>query len=903
MNIANGTAAAISLQSLPKKADGKGKTEAFLGKVIAKSGKEIQVLINDKVYKIEPGSVENIKIGDKIQVFFGKNLPQDISEEMLKKISGKLIDVFSLSLPYKTTKELENLINQMPQNERFQFAKISNEIVQMIESIIKESYSLQADKTSKQNSLNLFDPNLPYNRRLLELSLKAKEMGKAWDQIPDNIKKEIIKKYVLFDFPKQKGSNQNQVYDNKDNFILREKEVNHEKSSVPTSRKEQLINFEKETSSDGMTNKSNKDFLQEDLIKTQQNVESQNKKSTPNSTSLETSNLKDDNPAESTKKTVPLQQKQHSTYFLGTNINGEKKEIDVNNFEQETSMKKGANNQFKGFSNLNVKKITSEQVSSSAQSTTKNEKNAETTINKPEFTNNAKELTDVNQNKMTKILHQTEKENNNDSLFSKKEVKLMTEILENTISKPLALEKNINNINQIMNVSHNEKLNLESLENLIKQANISRESVDILQLIKRISIVSDLSDSSPTESLTGIKNNILEFLSSDTFEKMTQSPLLNLEIKNMITSLKDFGISQREASNTTLDIVNLATRAIKEENISQQLYSMSLKKYLKIKLPHLIIDNNIDQNKESSLMQKIEVFSKKAFVLVRAYAERLMSNKEAKTNQQTESSSFKNNFSENSTDSKNKTNNENNLKSKIGFTRTTSNDIQTQPQSKEASEKNQIKGENQNEPLIRNQSPRKSNEIPIDRSNDKQAPVPSEKTPANESEKISKNGNIVQNDSKFGETIQKNDFYSEKFIKFLNISSEKNDLSNPYSALITLHEQPFVIDFHHQKTDKGGYEKNEMYRVFIETNTQLFGSVFIDTVVSNKNIDIYIYAEEQYAKEFTNHSSTLIKRIKETDYDLRGLFIKEKLDQNGILKLKIKQYANPKNDGGFYSFA
>ena len=143
----------------------------------------------------------------------------------------------------------------------------------------------------------------------------------------------------------------------------------------------------------------------------------------------------------------------------------------------------------------------------------------------------------------------------------------------------------------------------------------------------------------------------------------------------------------------------------------------------------------------------------------------------------------------------------------------------------------------------------------------------------------------------------------EKFIKFLNISSEKNDLSNPYSALITLHEQPFVIDFHHQKTDKGGYEKNEMYRVFIETNTQLFGSVFIDTVVSNKNIDIYIYAEEQYAKEFTNHSSTLIKRIKETDYDLRGLFIKEKLDQNGILKLKIKQYANPKNDGGFYSFA
>jgi len=33
------------------------------------------------------------------------------------------------------------------------------------------------------------------------------------------------------------------------------------------------------------------------------------------------------------------------------------------------------------------------------------------------------------------------------------------------------------------------------------------------------------------------------------------------------------------------------------------------------------------------------------------------------------------------------------------------------------------------------------------------------------------------------------------------------------------------------------------------------------------------------------------------------LFVSEKLDQNQILKLRVKQSTNPKKEGGFYSFA
>src|SRR6056297_2777136 len=286
MNIANGTAAAISIQTSTKKNDGKAKTEAFLSKVIAKSGKEIQVLINDKVYKIEPGNAQNIKIGDKIQVYFGSNIPQEISEEMLKKISGKLIDVFSLSLPYKTTKKLESLINQMPQNERLQFAKISNDMVQMIESIIKEEYSIQSEKASieNKNTFNLFDHNLPYNRRLVELSLKAKEMGKFWEQIPNEIKREIIKKYVLFDLQKENKGNQISSLGEKSNANSKDKEAGLESTRNSSTIKDTQATQQKELNIESKNTKFTlKESERENPMENQHINKSQIKKPVSNS--------------------------------------------------------------------------------------------------------------------------------------------------------------------------------------------------------------------------------------------------------------------------------------------------------------------------------------------------------------------------------------------------------------------------------------------------------------------------------------------------------------------------------------------------------------------------------------------------------------------------------------------
>jgi hypothetical protein len=899
MNIAKGTAAAISLQSFAKKTEGKSKTGAYFGKVIAKSGKEIQVLINDKVYRIEPGNAQTIKIGDKIQVFFGKDLPQQISEEMLQRISGKLIDVFSLSLPYNTTKELENLINQMPQNERLQFAKISNEMVQMVESILKEEFSMQTEKTpeSTKNSFNLFDPELPYNRRLVELSLKAKEMGKVWEQIPDTIKKEIIKKYVLFDLQKQKANAKSNTLVQKTRNTLSQGIQKHNISSQKSSEVEvkslELKNNKSQQDDLPINQKINEAMKNDGSLKKaviMDKVEQLSKnhpqtlgKSEKIQQNVQNSNISENTSDKDNKKPIskasanllPLKTI-HNDRNVTENLKFARPKIPLT---QEVSKLKltQSNNQTKGSLNTSKANTNVHQNSSEVQSNDSTRSNPSINVN------------------------------NEKIFFTKEDIKIITKILENSISKPLSIEKNIEKLDKVINSNNFEKLKIDSVGTTMKQVNVSKDVENILQLIKEISLFEDSSKSFALSNASVQKNNFWDYFSNDSFEKLTRSPLMDVEIKNMISYFRNTGIPVRDAFHTTLDIVNLASRANREENISTQLYSISLKQYLKLKLPQLIVNNNISQKSENELINKIESFSKKAFIIVKAFTERFLTEKQSEINPQSKKTADGKTAAKDLSEATVSRNFENNRKITHEDTRQINPKMKENSIDSSVSSGRHVKGKIQKElstdSSSRSKNQGKNQETMTNQQNLKKEGLTEQINPKNGNDKPVQNESKLQAQMRFNEHIQKNEYSSEKILKFLNISSEKNDFSNPYSSIITLNEQPFVIDFHHQKMDKGGYEKNEMYRVFIETNTQLFGTVFVDTMVSNKNIDIYIYAEEQYAKAFTNHSSTLIKRIKETDYNLSGLFIREKIDQNEILKLKVKEHTNTKNERGFFSFA
>ncbi len=863
-----------------------------MGKVIAKSRKELQVLITDKVYKIEPGSTQDIKIGDKIQVFFGKNLPQEISEEMLKKISGKLIDVFSLSLPYKTTKELEDLINQMPQNERLQFAKISNNIVQMIESIMKEEFSFEVvkDAKSKKNSFDLFDPNLPYNRRLVELSIKAKEMGKAWEQIPDELKKEIIKKYVLFDLQKQKAQIHNTSTDINKTELSPESEGGLERKARFLSGKDQQNVFEKESII--INNKADLKTIgndQENQMKNNQSPENSMRSKLEVDKTLE---QRSQNLSWFTQKTSPTNENnKKNIQSPETYPHDHKKVLNTENTVKSTTINTNKDNiHIDSSTDTDKRHLKPSEV----EVIPDKEKNLNQPSKKAELNTNIQEKSMTNKN-------QTKTQKNHGISFSKEDIKILTAILEKSISKPQSMEKNLESIDNLAKIGNLNTKVLESYENKEKQSNLSQETKYILQIIQKLSSLNDTSKKAAVTHFLKEQGNIIDFSNTENFTKLTHSPLMNVEINHMISAFKGFGISQKEASDTTHDIVNIAARAINEENISVQLYSTALKKYLTIKLPQLIMNNDIEQNNEKSLISKIESFSKKAFMIVKAYAERLINQKELETIQSKTKNVEKKQIESQLGESKKSRGLQNNPKTEMKINKNLTTNDGEKLMNTRASTNKALEGNAQSKQIGLTAENKETPNNPI---SDKRQAVSEQLNHSSLNEKIHPHeDNKMQLNPKSTENNQKIDYSSEKLIKFLNVSSEKPDFSNPYSSLITLNEQPFVIDFHHQKMDKGGYEKNEMYRVFIETNTQLFGTVFVDTVVSNKKIDIYIYAEDQYAKAFTNHSSTLIKRIKETDYELRGLFIREKLEQNGILKLKVKQYTNHKKEGSFFSLA
>ncbi len=1023
MNIANGTGATISLQSLTKKTDGKGKTEAYVGKVIAKSGKEIQVLINDKVYKIEPGNSQNIKIGDKIQVFFGKNLPSEISEEMLKKISGKLIDVFSLSLPYKTTQELEDLINQMPQKERLQFAEISNDIVNLTKTILKEDFNLNSVDISETNkeSVEIFNPKLPFNRRLIELSLKAKEMGKAWEQIPTDVKKQIIKEFVLYDLKITKKEPTKEMYEpfqnkfssivkdnpesqkldrqqtnqlqnksdfsniisnngtqNKEIILKREKQVNaqiphqNKQKQYETGQKEnktiikeniqqvlkttnkELPNIEKisksipsmdntttskelpviktfdefKQTSNGMENiddgkdlkkiffslpvikkdefpldmspkkpqvdvKTLKLWLNAFISKVTKNVEQKQMVST---TTFQPKKTKTQSEVKSVDNIITYKKKE--SYMNNTQNKTQKNDIpsDISKNEVAHTKLKITNNQNRQLIILDFKKLTIDEMAVNRQigdSIKKTEtdfpqnKNYMSTIHTDKLKN--LEQSSFNPQKTVVIKNSINSAATLKGIMTKEFIREVETILQNTLSKPITFERNLEGLEKINQSQKSESNEFINLVEKIKQTNLLTDSDNILSLIKKIITSSDNFENPLFTNKANHSMSSVDVSQDFTFNKIIKTPLMDLEIKNTTAQFKSLGIEPKDALKTVYDIANIAYRSVKEENIDSHLFPIALKRYLKLKLPQLIFNNDISQSKEKNLISKVENFSKKAFILIKNYADKFKANNEMQSNQPSEKALEQKNLTKQEiTNAKQMNISDNQLSEKV---KTTGKGILNEPEAPPTTQKqkpqftadihrNNEAKVNDKEEMLLNQS--KAKEV-IDNT------IQSEKR--------------VHLEPKQGDQLQKSEISSAKFIKFLNISSDKTDFSNAYSSLISLNKQPFAIDFQHQKTDKGGYEKSDMYRVFIETNTQIFGTVFIDTVVSDKKIDIYIYAEEQYAKEFTNNSSTLIQRIKETNYNLTGLFIREKLDQNGILKHKVKRFTDSQNKGGFFRFA
>jgi hypothetical protein len=865
----------ISQISIPiniKKADSKTKGEAQLGKVISKNGKEIQVLIKDKVYKIEPGNAGKIKTGDMIQVFFGKDLPQEVSSEVLKKIGAKLIDVYSLSLPFKTSQELETLINKMPQSEKMRFAHVSNQISNLAESILKEDFNIEIKESveNTKNAFDLYDSRLPFNRRLIEISLKAKAMGMAWDYVPDKIKKEIIKEFVLFDFKKiLKG-------DSEKTEILSD-----------SGKKESGV-----------------------LL---QNIQDESEKGNHSDKKIKSSDSKLIEPKDKPSfdkpfphKNVIKQTAQHASETLL------KPSFSLN----KTSSNKGmVENKEQPPSTFTGKAVIQEENQTS--NTVNTEKNR---IQKQITGTVSKHISDVK-------YQSTQTDPASKEELIKNTVNELKGLLKELISKPINLEKNHENLNHIsekfesLKISGNTSPLLTEkvthplhlrLEETIKQNNLPLEDKNILTVLNKL-VKAGNEEQINFESIKINREVFSRLISKEfSFETIKNDPMLKFEIKNILRQLNGLGIPPKETVLIANDIVNIAVRSFKEPDTAQNIFPNSLKNYLKLKLPQLIIDNKVAQSDERPLISRIQSFSQKAYIIVKDFVQKLIS-------------------SPDDTDS----NRNSPLQSQRKMDTSTQVEMKQETTSKSAGlEKNsQIKNDPYQETKQLTKQPK---EIAANLSSSEKKQIvntleESKSLNARGKEVITLKNNIAAADQEKSPVIkddrttqettldsklkttedkplqsglsEKNEINSEKLLKMLNITSDKNEFNHVYSALLNFNGQPFAVDFQKQSVNKSGYDKTEMYRVYIETDTQRFGNVFIDTIVSGENLDIYIYAGQEHTGEFTNHSSVLSKRIKETDYKLRSLLIREKANQNDILKHKVKLYTDNKRDGGFIKLA
>ncbi|HPR94962.1 MAG TPA: hypothetical protein PK466_01420 [Thermotogota bacterium] len=869
----------ISQISIPisiKKTDPRSKNEAQLGKVISKTGKEIQVLIKDKVYKIEPGNANQIKTGDMIQVFFGKDLPQEVSSEVLNKIGAKLIDVYSLSLPFKTSQDLETLINKMPQHEKMLFARISNQISSLAESILRDDFNLEVKETveKSKNAFDLYDPRLPFNRRLIELSLKAKSMGESWDQIPDKIKREIIKEFVLYDLKKattaesESSAEKNGAIDKlfTDETVKKQGTVN---KAATVMKSEAAVSV--------AATQIPKEFKAEQTISTFD------------------------------KKTLfnPVPSQTSETDQLPVN----KRDVTVSNTDDTM-----------------VPKALSKEIHVEGQNTSQ----MGTLMKSAEIDNS--EATQRLYQSAVKIQNNayTQTDSASKEEIIKQTVNELKDLLKELLSKPVTIEKNHEKLSQITNEykdtlsfshsvqnnSQREDTSLSSvMDDLIQKREFNHDDKNILTILNRL-VKSGNENNIDFDSIKINKDLFANIINGKlTFEEVKNDPMMQFEVKNLMRQLNTLGIAPKESATIANDILNIAVRSFKDYQISQKVFPNSLKNYLKMKLPQTIMGNNIQQSSEKTLISRIQSFSQKAYVIVKDFVHKLISSSNEtavlkNTDQPVEKTeqpekvpstgirftTSEKEFSQNSTEEVKSFNRF--ADSQIPLKQPKSFGTELSPSEKKAiitslEESNSLNERGKSIINMKNTLEVRENEL---------NPDPKKNIPVEDKTTLSKSS--VSEEKLTGLPIpEKNEINSEKLLKMLNITSDKNEYNQVYSALLNFNDQNFTVDFQKQSVQNTGYEKTEMYRVYIETETQRFGNVFIDTIVTGENLDIYIYAGQEHAREFTNHSSVLTKRIKETDYTLRSLLIKEKVNHDDILKHKVKLYTNTKNDGGFFELA
>ena len=177
-----------------------GSTEGVTGKVLSRQNNTLEILVGDNVVKVEARAAGKIVPGDVVQVFFGEDTLRTarLGQERPNPVTAKLIDVFSLSFPFPLDENTTRIVEGFSDSEKIGFSRLVSEINRIVGLLLQETLAQGALETAEGTRDSFFSVNIDELRSsIVELALRVKNTGKAWQELPQRIKEEIVKAALI----------------------------------------------------------------------------------------------------------------------------------------------------------------------------------------------------------------------------------------------------------------------------------------------------------------------------------------------------------------------------------------------------------------------------------------------------------------------------------------------------------------------------------------------------------------------------------------------------------------------------------------------------------------------------------------------------------------------------------
>ncbi|MGB4201200.1 MAG: hypothetical protein WBK65_07355, partial [Thermotogota bacterium] len=177
-----------------------GSTEGVTGKVLSRQNNTLEILVGDNVVKVEARAAGKIVPGDVVQVFFGEDTLRTarLGQERPNPVTAKLIDVFSLSFPFPLDENTTRIVEGFSDSEKIGFSRLVSEINRIVGSLLQETLAQGALETAEGTRDSFFSVNTDELRSsIVELALRVKNTGQAWQELPQRIKEEIVKAALI----------------------------------------------------------------------------------------------------------------------------------------------------------------------------------------------------------------------------------------------------------------------------------------------------------------------------------------------------------------------------------------------------------------------------------------------------------------------------------------------------------------------------------------------------------------------------------------------------------------------------------------------------------------------------------------------------------------------------------